>query len=137
MVRPRSSGIDCVPSSHRPTGAIPVSSGDPKPCILITNDDGYDAPGIRALAEAMSALGDVVVAAPDTEQSASGHSLTLKRPLRIIRVDENRYRVDGTPTDCVHLAVPRLTGGKLPDLVVSGINRGLTATSTPVVVRTR
>ena len=102
-----------------------MSSGDPRPCILITNDDGYDAPGIRALAEAMRALGDVVVAAPDTEQSSSSHSLTLKRPLRVTRVEEGRYRIDGTPTDCVHLAVPRLTGGKLPDLIVSGINRGL------------
>jgi 5'-nucleotidase len=102
-----------------------LSPGQPKPCILITNDDGYDAPGIRALALAMSGLGDVVVAAPDTEQSASSHSLTLKRPLRVVRVEEGQYRIDGTPTDCVHLAVPRLTGGKLPDLVVSGINRGL------------
>ena len=99
--------------------------GSEKPCILLTNDDGYDAPGIAALIDALAPLGPLVVVAPDREQSASSHALTLDRPLRVIRVDEGRYRVDGTPTDCVHLAVPRLTGDRLPDLVVSGINRGL------------
>jgi len=96
-----------------------------RPTILVTNDDGYDARGIAALVEAMSALGRVIVVAPDREQSASSHSLTLDRPLRVIRVAEDRYRIDGTPTDCVHLAVPCLVGDSPPDLVVSGINRGL------------
>ena len=96
-----------------------------RPLILVTNDDGYDAPGIAALTEAVEPLGEVVVAAPDREQSASSHSLTLDRPLRVYRVRDGRYRIDGTPTDCVHLAVTNLTGGRLPALVVSGINRGL------------
>ncbi len=96
-----------------------------KPCILVTNDDGYDAPGIASLIEAVEPLGDLVVVAPDRERSGAGHALTLDRPLRVSEVAEGRYRIDGTPTDCVHLAVHRLTGGRLPDLVVSGINRGL------------
>jgi 5'-nucleotidase len=96
-----------------------------EPTILVTNDDGYDAPGIAVLQGAVAPLGRVFVVAPDREQSASSHSLTVHRPLRVLRVAEGRHRVDGTPTDCVHLAVPRLTGGVTPDLVVSGINRGL------------
>jgi 5'-nucleotidase len=95
------------------------------PFILVTNDDGYDAPGLAALVEAVSPLGRVVVVAPDREQSASSHALTLVRPLRAVRVAEDRFRVDGTPTDCVHLAINSLTGGRLPDLVVAGMNRGL------------
>jgi 5'-nucleotidase len=93
--------------------------------ILVTNDDGFDAPGLQALVDAVTPLGRVVVVAPDREQSGSSHALTLARPLRAHRVTEDRYRVDGTPTDCVHLAINSLTGGQLPDLVVSGINRGL------------
>ncbi len=93
--------------------------------ILATNDDGFDAPGLRALIEAVEPLGEIVVVAPDREQSGAGHALTLARPLRVYRVGERRYRVDGTPTDCVHLAIDRLTGGRLPRLVVSGMNRGL------------
>jgi 5'-nucleotidase len=95
------------------------------PCILITNDDGYDAPGLAALAEALGGLGRLVLVAPDREASASSHALTLGRPLRVMQKAPDRYRVDGTPTDCVHLGVFNLTGGKEPDLVVSGINRGL------------
>ena len=98
---------------------------DSRPTILITNDDGYDAAGIEHLTRAMQPLGRVVVVAPDRERSGASHSLTLHLPLRITRAGEDRYRVDGVPTDCVHLAIPRLTGGRLPDLVVSGINRGL------------
>ncbi|MHC4429744.1 MAG: 5'/3'-nucleotidase SurE [Planctomycetota bacterium] len=96
-----------------------------KPCILVTNDDGYDAPGLHALTEALEPLGRIIVAAPDQEQSAQAHALTVSRPLRVYQVATDRYRIDGTPTDCVHLAVERLTGGRLPDLVASGINRGL------------
>lgn len=100
-------------------------SGTQRPLILVTNDDGYDAPGLAALVEAMTPLGEIVVTAPDRERSGAGHALTLDRPLRVYEVEPQRYRVDGTPTDCVHLGVFRLTGGRLPALVVSGINRGL------------
>ncbi len=95
-----------------------------RPLILITNDDGYDAPGIHALTEAVLGLGQVVVSAPDREQSGASHALTLDRPLRVRTVADGRYRITGTPTDCVHLAVDKLCG-RLPDLVLSGINRGL------------
>ena len=101
-----------------------VSSTD-EICILLTNDDGFDAPGLVALTEALEPLGRIIVVAPAREQSGAGHAVTLKRPLRVERVRADRYRIDGTPTDCVHLGVERLTGGKLPRLVVSGINRGL------------
>jgi 5'-nucleotidase len=96
-----------------------------KPLILVTNDDGYDAPGLAALVEAVEPLGRILVVAPDQEQSGAGHALTLDRPLRVYRVEENRYRVTGTPTDCVHIAVTNLSGGEQPSMVVSGINRGL------------
>ena len=92
--------------------------------ILVTNDDGIFSEGIRTLAEAMSELGEVIVVAPDREQSASGHSLTLTRPLRISKMREHWYAVDGTPTDCVNLAVQGLLKEAPPDLVVSGINFG-------------
>lgn len=93
--------------------------------ILVTNDDGIDAPGLAALAEAASFLGRVIVVAPDRERSGAGHALTLGRPLRVRPRGTDRYEVDGTPTDCVHLGVFNLTGGRPPDLVLSGINRGL------------
>ncbi|QQR72855.1 MAG: 5'/3'-nucleotidase SurE [Holophagales bacterium] len=93
--------------------------------ILVTNDDGFQAEGIRALAEELRALGEVIVVAPDREQSASGHSLTLQRPLRLHEHGEGWYSVDGTPTDCVNLAVLWLLRDTPPDLVVSGINNGL------------
>ncbi|ANM32053.1 stationary phase survival protein SurE [Acidobacteria bacterium Mor1] len=92
--------------------------------ILVTNDDGIEAPGIAALAEALSALGQVIVAAPDRERSGAGHALTLSQPLRVHDAGPDRFRIDGTPTDCVHLGVFNLTPQK-PTLVVSGINRGL------------
>lgn len=94
-------------------------------CVLLTNDDGYDAPGLAALAAALEGLGDIVVVAPDRERSGSAHSLTLARPLRVRERAPGRYEVDGTPTDCVHLGVFNLTRGRRPALVVSGINRGL------------
>jgi 5'-nucleotidase len=92
--------------------------------ILVTNDDGVYAPGILALAEALREVGKVVVAAPDRERSAASHSLTLNQPLRIDELDDDRYAIDGTPTDCVHLAVNVILEGRKPDLLVSGINRG-------------
>ncbi len=93
--------------------------------ILVTNDDGIYADGIRHLAAVAAELGEVVVVAPDREQSASSHSLTLNQPLRMRRVDERSYAVDGTPTDCVNLAVQGLLKDGLPDLVLAGINYGL------------
>jgi 5'-nucleotidase len=91
--------------------------------ILVTNDDGVRSDGIHALATALQALGEVVVVAPHIEASAIGHALTLRRPLRIEQVSEAVYEVDGTPTDCVNIAVSKLFGS-LPNLVVSGINKG-------------
>jgi 5'-nucleotidase len=91
--------------------------------ILCTNDDGYLAPGISILAGAARALGDVHVVAPDREQSATSHSLTMHFPLRARKVSDGVHHVDGTPTDCVALAVGALLERK-PDLVLSGINHG-------------
>ncbi len=96
---------------------------DVRPTILVSNDDGVHAPGIRALAKALAEIGDVSVVAPDRERSAAGHSLTLQVPLRATRIDDHTVSVDGTPTDCVMLAVRNLLPVR-PDLVVSGINRG-------------
>jgi 5'-nucleotidase len=93
------------------------------PRILVTNDDGYRSEGIRALADALRAIGDVTIVAPMTEASAIGHALTLRHPLRLERIDDHTFGVDGTPTDCVNVAVAHVFKG-LPDLVVSGINKG-------------
>ena len=93
--------------------------------ILVTNDDGIFSEGIRLLAAALADLGEVLVVAPDREQSATGHSLTLTRPLRMQKVQDGWYAVDGTPTDCVNLGVLALLKDKRPDLVASGINFGL------------
>ena len=92
--------------------------------ILLTNDDGYFSPGIEALASALGALGEVIIVAPQTEASAVGHALTLRRPLRLELVRPNVYSVDGTPTDCVNIAIDEVLD-QPPALVVSGINRGL------------
>ncbi|HYQ90194.1 MAG TPA: 5'/3'-nucleotidase SurE [Candidatus Binatia bacterium] len=92
--------------------------------ILVTNDDGIHADGLRALAAALRPLGNVTVIAPDREQSAASHALTLHRPLRIKKVEEGVLSVDGTPTDCVLLGVHGFMKQKRPDLVVSGINHG-------------
>lgn len=89
----------------------------------MTNDDGYFSEGIAALTRALSEIGDVVVIAPASEQSATAHSLTLARPLRVRQIDDRRYTVDGTPTDCVTLALTSILPD-LPDIVVSGINHG-------------
>ncbi len=91
--------------------------------ILITNDDGVRSDGIHALARALSRLGDVVVAAPHIEASAIGHALTLRRPLRVEQLSDGVYEVDGTPTDCVNVAIAKILGSS-PDLIVSGINKG-------------
>jgi 5'-nucleotidase len=97
---------------------------DPMRRILVTNDDGYHSEGIIALADALKPLGAVTIVAPVLEASAIGHALTLRRPLRLEAVGENVFSVDGTPTDCVNLAVAKVFGGLPPDLVVSGINKG-------------
>ncbi|MFM8532480.1 MAG: 5'/3'-nucleotidase SurE [Acidimicrobiia bacterium] len=94
------------------------------PTILVTNDDGVTSEGIHALAAAMKPLGDVLVVGPLQEASAIGHALTLRRPLRIESISDGVYGVDGTPTDCVNIACAILLKGKMPDLVVSGINKG-------------
>jgi 5'/3'-nucleotidase len=94
-----------------------------QPLILVTNDDGVHAPGIKALREALAQRGEVHVVAPDREVSACAQSLTLKHPLRAERVEERIHAVDGTPADCVNLALVKLLPRR-PDLVVSGINRG-------------
>lgn len=91
--------------------------------ILVTNDDGVHSPGIIALLKTMKGLGTAVIVAPDRERSAAGHSLTLHRPLKVEELRENVYSVNGTPTDCVTVAVNKVLGQK-PSLVVSGINRG-------------
>lgn len=91
--------------------------------ILISNDDGYLAPGIRALSEALATMGTVTVVAPDQDRSGASNSLTLINPIRATEVSKRVYRVDGTPTDCVHLAITGLLE-KEPDIVVSGINAG-------------
>jgi 5'-nucleotidase len=93
--------------------------------ILVTNDDGIFSEGLKLLVKSLEQFGEVVVVAPDREQSATGHSLTLTRPLRMQRLDQGWYAVDGTPTDCVNLAVLSLLKDAPPDLVVSGINFGL------------
>ena len=93
--------------------------------ILITNDDGYHAHGIHALEEALKDLGDVYVVAPASEMSGASHSLTLARPLRIRQIDDRHWTVDGTPTDCVTLAVNQIFGEtEGPDICASGINPG-------------
>jgi 5'-nucleotidase len=91
--------------------------------ILLTNDDGYRSEGIHALVDRLRALGDVTIVAPVQEASAIGHALTLRRPLRLEAMADHVFAVDGTPTDCVNIAVTQVFKG-LPDLVVSGINKG-------------
>jgi len=91
--------------------------------ILVTNDDGIHAQGIRALTLALQSLGAVTVVAPDRERSAVGHALTLHHPLRVQTLSKGHYAVDGTPTDCVNLGIHHLLETK-PDIVISGINRG-------------
>ncbi|MFZ6767050.1 5'/3'-nucleotidase SurE [Undibacterium sp. Di26W] len=91
--------------------------------ILISNDDGYLAPGIVALAAAMSAFAEVTVVAPDSNRSGASNALTLDRPLSVQRAANGFYFVNGTPSDCVHIALTAIMKDK-PDLVVSGINQG-------------
>ncbi len=91
--------------------------------ILISNDDGYMAPGIKALADALAEFAQITVVAPDRNRSGASNSLTLDNPLRVNQLENGYYRVEGTPTDCVHLAITGLLDDE-PDMVVSGINAG-------------
>lgn len=95
-----------------------------RPFFLISNDDGVHAPGIRALAAAVEPLGDVLVVAPHVERSGMGQALSLTVPLRLEQLAPTMYAVEGTPTDCVMLAMSKLLHGRRPDFVLSGINRG-------------
>lgn len=92
--------------------------------ILLTNDDGFFSPGLRALHDAVRDLGETFIVAPDREQSAASHSISLNRPLRIHEVEPGQFSVDGTPTDCVYLALNHIFQDRPPDLVISGINKG-------------
>jgi len=94
--------------------------------ILLANDDGFARRGIRAMQAALVALGEVIIVAPELEQSATSHSLSLHRPLRLRKVEERVWAIDGTPADCIYVALhhPHVLPAK-PDLVVSGLNHGL------------
>lgn len=92
--------------------------------ILLSNDDGVHAAGLKALADALVDLAEVVIVAPDRNRSGASNSLTLENPLRVKQLEENVYAVQGTPTDCVHFALNELMKDDYPDLVLSGINHG-------------
>ena len=93
--------------------------------ILITNDDSFEAKGLEVLIDALKDLGEIYIVAPAFPKSACSHSLTITKPLRFIKLNNNFYKLDdGTPTDCVYLSFPELFNGEKPDLVVSGINHG-------------
>ncbi len=100
-----------------------MAAGTMRKRILISNDDGFDAHGIHVLERALAPLGDVFVIAPDSEQSASSHSLTVRRPIEVKQVDDRHYRICGTPTDSVVLAL-QVVMDRPPDIVVAGINHG-------------
>ena len=91
--------------------------------ILISNDDGYNSPGIKALYHSLSEIAEVTVVAPEKNKSASSSSLTLDRPLTVTEIEKDIYYIDGTPTDCVHIALSGFLNF-IPDMVVSGINNG-------------
>ena len=93
--------------------------------VLVANDDGIHAPGLKLLVDVLASVArEVWVAAPETEQSATSHSLTLRRPLRIRELSERRFAIDGTPTDCVLMGINEIMKDAPPDLVISGVNRG-------------
>lgn len=91
--------------------------------ILLSNDDGYLAPGLGCLARGLTEFGEIVVVAPDRDRSGASNSLTLDRPIRAVQGENGFLRVNGTPTDCVHLAITGLLESE-PDIVISGINNG-------------
>ncbi len=105
-----------------------ISPAMPSPLVLLANDDGYTSPGIRAMRAALVDAGaEVVLMAPEVEQSASSHALSLHRPMRLREVEAGVFALDGTPADCVYVALHAGTRvlPRRPDLVVSGINRGM------------
>jgi 5'-nucleotidase len=93
------------------------------PLILVTNDDGIHSPGLTALYQSVKELGETYIIAPDRERSASGHSLTIDRPLRVRKIDSRIMSISGTPTDCVAVGVEKILPRK-PSLIISGINNG-------------
>ena len=92
--------------------------------VLLSNDDGVHSAGLQALADALSDVAEVFVVAPDREQSAASHAISLHRPLRIVELGPRRWSVDGTPTDCVYVALHHLLKANRPDVCISGINYG-------------
>src|SRR5688572_24185344 len=106
-----------------PRAPLTRGSRDRQLRILLSNDDGYQARGLRTLAEHLAPLAEVVVVAPDRNRSGASNSLTLETPLRVERVDHDLYYVNGTPTDCVHIAITGLLEHE-PDVLISGINNG-------------
>ncbi|MFZ2054882.1 MAG: 5'/3'-nucleotidase SurE [Candidatus Aminicenantales bacterium] len=94
-----------------------------KPLILLANDDGFFAEGIQVLARRLKTLADIFIVAPDREKSATSLSVTLRRPLRVEKIRKNIFAVDGTPADCIYLALKMLLP-RTPDLIISGLNRG-------------
>jgi 5'-nucleotidase len=115
-------------SSKTKAGKVPPSktkAGKGGPRILVTNDDGIHATGLKVLEKIARELSDDIwIVAPENEQSGASHSLTLVQPLRIRKVSARKFAVHGTPTDCVLLAVSQIIKGKRPDLLLSGVNRG-------------
>jgi len=102
-----------------------LNSNRDRKSILITNDDGFEADGLKALVEVLKPIADITVVAPATEKSACAHSVTLKEPLRLIEVDKDFYKVDdGTPSDCVYISREVIFRDNMPDLIISGINEG-------------
>lgn len=95
-----------------------------KKTILITNDDGFEAVGLKHLVEALKPIANIVVVAPDRNQSACGHSMTLNRPLKMESFDDDSFTIDGTPTDCVFVSLHTIFDDVKPDLLISGINIG-------------
>jgi 5'-nucleotidase len=95
-----------------------------RPLILVSNDDGYSSEGLRALVEAVATLGEVVVVAPEQEQSAASHAISIHRPLRLRQVRPGWYAVDGTPTDCSWLAIHHVLRGRRVSIMAAGINHG-------------
>lgn len=94
------------------------------PLFLLCNDDGVHAPGIQVLASKLRTIGDVIVVAPHVEKSASSHAITISMPLRMEKLNDDVYAVEGTPADCVMFALQKLLVNRKPDWVISGINRG-------------
>lgn len=94
-----------------------------KPSVLLTNDDGYQAAGLRALADELKAFADVIIAAPSSERSGAAQSLTLRQPIVCHKIAEKEWAIDGTPADCVIVALHKLLP-QLPDIVISGVNHG-------------